>query len=95
MLRSTGAGRYRAGGDNTCSSIAGVTQAGRPASRSTTPTELSLITMFDVDLLIQCVQGKPALWEKSAPEYSDKNLKEKSWYEIGEGDVVSHVEKVT
>ena len=29
--------------------------------------------MFDVDLFIQCVQGKPALWEKSAPEYSDKN----------------------
>ncbi|KAG0721019.1 hypothetical protein GWK47_047309 [Chionoecetes opilio] len=43
-----------------------------------------LVTMFDVDLFIQCIQERPALWEKSAKEYSDKNCKEKSWDDIGE-----------
>ncbi|XP_076034828.1 uncharacterized protein LOC143021305 [Oratosquilla oratoria] len=49
---------------------------GRPA--------VALSTMFDVDLFIQCVQERPALWEKSAREYTDKIFKEKSWCEIGE-----------
>ncbi|XP_050706892.1 uncharacterized protein LOC126992277 [Eriocheir sinensis] len=40
--------------------------------------------MFDIDLFIQCVQERPALWEKSAKDYSDKNKKEKAWLEIGE-----------
>ena len=40
--------------------------------------------MFDVDLFIQCVREKPALWEKSAPEYTNKYIQEKSWYEIAE-----------
>ena len=39
--------------------------------------------MWDIDLFIQCVNARPALWEKSAKEYSDKNCKEKSWSEIG------------
>lgn len=40
--------------------------------------------MFDVDLFIECVHAKPALWEKSKKEYSDKNCREKAWVEIGE-----------
>ena len=39
--------------------------------------------MFDTDLFIQCVQERPALWEKSAKDYSDKNKREKAWMEIG------------
>ena len=41
-------------------------------------------TMFDIDIFIQCVQDKPALWKKSVKEYADKNAREKSWHEIGE-----------
>lgn len=40
--------------------------------------------MFDIDKFIQLVEEKPALWEKSAKEYSDKNCRNQSWTEIGE-----------
>ena len=48
------------------------------------PGGTCIYTMFDVDLFIQCINTRPALWEKSAKKYSDKNCKEKSWIEIGE-----------
>ena len=38
--------------------------------------------MFDTDLFIQCIQERPALWEKSAKDYSDKNKREKAWMKI-------------
>ena len=40
--------------------------------------------MFDTDIFIQCVQERPALWEKSSKDYFDKNKKEKAWLEIVE-----------
>lgn len=40
--------------------------------------------MFDVDKFIESVQERPALWEKGSKEYSDKTIREKNWYEIGE-----------
>ena len=41
-------------------------------------------TMFDVNLFIQCVQERLALWEKSCKDYAYKHKKEKAWIEIGE-----------
>ncbi|XP_063234480.1 uncharacterized protein LOC134537693 [Bacillus rossius redtenbacheri] len=40
--------------------------------------------MFDMDKFIECIHGKPALWEKRAKEYFDKNCRERSWDEVGE-----------
>ena len=59
-----------------------VTLSDHAAQRS--PGITCVYTMFDVDLFIQCINTRPALWEKSAKEYSDKNCKEKSWVEIVE-----------
>ncbi|KAG8326915.1 hypothetical protein J6590_031266 [Homalodisca vitripennis] len=35
------------------------------------------------DKFIECVHGIPALWDKSAAEYSDKNIRDRAWIEIG------------
>lgn len=40
--------------------------------------------MFDVDKFIQIVEENPAIWEKGTKEYSDRNLREKSWNVVGE-----------
>lgn len=40
--------------------------------------------MFDVDKFIQCVRENPAIWDKGSKHYSDRNLKERSWYIVGE-----------
>lgn len=39
--------------------------------------------MFDTDKFIECVHGIPALWDKSAAEYSDKIIRDRAWIEIG------------
>ncbi|KAG8240492.1 hypothetical protein J6590_107430 [Homalodisca vitripennis] len=39
--------------------------------------------MFDTDKFIECVHGIPALWDKSGAEYSDKNIRDRAWIEIG------------
>ncbi|KAK0157061.1 hypothetical protein PV328_011945, partial [Microctonus aethiopoides] len=47
-------------------------------------SNVAVLKMFDTDKFITCIQEKPALWDKSAKEYSDKNAREKAWIEVGE-----------
>ena len=77
------AARRRIRGHNTHSSMDVVTLAAHAALRSAATFPISTINI-DMDTFIQCVQERPALWEKCTKEYSSRNCKGKSWIEIGE-----------
>lgn len=37
---------------------------------------------YDVPTLIELVESRPCLWDKTVNEYKDKHLKKKQWTEV-------------
>lgn len=40
--------------------------------------------MFDTDKFIEIIHGLPALWDKSAADYSNKDARQRAWVSVGE-----------
>ena len=64
-----------------------VTLDGRTASGAPlfTPS-LRLTRCLTPTYLFKCIHARPALWEKTIKEFSDKHAKEKSWFEVTLGE---------
>lgn len=37
---------------------------------------------YEIIDLIECVESKPCIWDKTSEEYKNKRLKEKAWKEV-------------
>lgn len=46
--------------------------------------DIEIKNMFDTDKFIEIIHGLPAIWDKSASEYSNKDARQRAWVNVGE-----------